>query len=92
MQYGKIRPFATGAIQLSLTGPGEIVGENPFSLSGGAGAVWVRSKEAAGVIRLEARHQYLGKQTVEIRVRRAERGVRLTGNAVPAASACQPKS
>jgi beta-galactosidase len=71
-QYGNLRPFATGAIQLSLTGPGEIVGENPFSLSGGAGAVWVKAKEAAGVIRLEARHQYLGKQTVEIRVRRAE--------------------
>jgi len=70
--YGNLRPFATGAIQLSLTGPGEIVGENPFSLSGGAGAVWVKAKEAAGVIRLEARHQYLGRQTVEIRVRRAE--------------------
>jgi len=48
------------------------VGENPFSLSGGAGAVWVKAKEAAGTIRLEARHQYLGKQAVEIRVRRAE--------------------
>ena len=70
---GNPRPFATGAIQLSLTGPGEIVGENPFSLSGGAGAVWVKAKEAAGTIRLEARHQYLGKQTVEIQVRRAER-------------------
>jgi beta-galactosidase len=71
-RYGNLRPLATGAIQLSLTGPGEIVGENPFSLSGGAGAVWVKAKEAAGTIRLEARHQYLGKQTVEIRVRRAE--------------------
>ncbi|MEI9971592.1 MAG: hypothetical protein WDO73_05765 [Ignavibacteriota bacterium] len=34
---GNYRPFATGAISLSLTGPGEIVGENPFSLSGGGG-------------------------------------------------------
>jgi beta-galactosidase len=42
-------------------------------LSGGAGAVWVKAKEAAGTIRLEARHQYLGKQTVEIQVRRVER-------------------
>ena len=65
-------PFATGAVSLSLTGPGEIVGENPFALSGGAGAVWVKAKEAAGTIRLEARHQYLGKETVEIRVRAAE--------------------
>ena len=70
---GNLRPFATGAIQLSISGPGEIVGENPFSLSGGAGAVWVKTKEAAGTIRLEAHHQYLGKQTVEIQVRRVER-------------------
>jgi beta-galactosidase len=70
--FGNFRPFATGAIGLSVAGPGEIVGENPFSLSGGAGAVWVKAKEAAGTIRLEARHQYLGKQAVEIRVRRAE--------------------
>jgi len=71
-QRGELRPFATGAIQLALTGPGEIVGENPFALAGGAGAVWVRSREGAGVIKLEARHQYLGKQTVEIRVRAVE--------------------
>jgi len=61
-EFGNLRPFATGAIQLSLTGPGEIVGENPFSLSGGAGAVWVKAKEAAGTIRLEARHQYLASR------------------------------
>ena len=72
-RYGNLRPFASGAIQLSVSGPGEIVGENPFALSGGAGAVWVKAREAAGTIRLEARHQYLGTQTVEIRVRRAER-------------------
>ena len=72
-RFGNLRPFASGAIQLSLTGPGEIVGENPFALSGGAGAVWVKAKEAPGVIRLRARHQYLGTQTFEIRVRRADR-------------------
>jgi len=66
---GNYRPFSTGAISLSLTGPGEIVGENPFSLSGGAGAVWVKAKESSGTIHLEARHQYLGKKSVDIRVR-----------------------
>jgi beta-galactosidase len=68
-EYGNIRPFATGAISLSLTGPGEIVGENPFALAGGAGAVWVKAKEAAGIVRLIARHPYLGPRTVEIRVK-----------------------
>jgi beta-galactosidase len=48
------------------------VGENPFSLSGGAGAVWVKAKDAAGTTRLTATHQYLGKQAAEIRVRSAE--------------------
>ena len=66
---GNYRPFATGAISLTVTGPGEIVGENPFSLSGGAGAVWVKAKESPGTIHLEAHHQYLGKKSVEIRVR-----------------------
>jgi beta-galactosidase len=69
---GNFRPFATGAISLTLTGPGEIVGENPFSLAGGAGAVWVKAKEASGTIHLEARHQYLGRKAVDIRVRTAE--------------------
>jgi hypothetical protein len=32
----------------------------------------VKAKGALGTIRLEARHQYLGKQSVEIRVRKAE--------------------
>jgi hypothetical protein len=34
--------------------------------------VWVRTKEAPGVIRLHARHQYLAEKTVEIRVTPAE--------------------
>jgi beta-galactosidase len=71
-EHDGARPFSTGAVALRLEGPGEIVGENPFSLVGGVGAVWVRSKEAAGTIRLHARHQYLGERTVEIRVTPAE--------------------
>jgi beta-galactosidase len=71
-EHGGERPFATGVVALRLEGPGEIVGENPFSLVAGVGAVWIRSKEAAGVIRLHARHQYLGEKTVEIRVKAAE--------------------
>jgi beta-galactosidase len=67
-EHGGARPFSTGAVMLRLEGPGEIIGENPFSLAGGVGAVWVRSKEGSGHIRLHARHQYLGEKTVEIRV------------------------
>ena len=70
--YGNIRPYATGAVTLSLSGPAEIVGENPFSLAGGAGAVWVKAREGAGAVRLEARHPYLGVRAVELRVKAAD--------------------
>jgi beta-galactosidase len=69
---GGWRPFSTGALALTIGGPGEIIGENPFALSGGAGAVWVRSKPAAGTIRLEALHPYLGTKVVTIQVKAAK--------------------
>jgi beta-galactosidase len=72
-QYGAVRPLANAAILLSIVGPGEIIGENPFSLFGGGGAVWVRTKESAGLIRLSAKHPTLGTKTVEIRVTPAQR-------------------
>ncbi|HEU4713182.1 MAG TPA: hypothetical protein VFS76_16540 [Pyrinomonadaceae bacterium] len=68
-EYGAVRPLANAAIKLSLEGPGEIVGENPFSLFGGVGAVWIKTREAAGVIRLTATHPTLGSKTLQIRVR-----------------------
>lgn len=70
-EFGAARPFATGAIQLTLDGPGEIIGENPFALTGGVGAIWVRSRQAAGTIRLDAKHPVLGTQTITIEVQAA---------------------
>jgi beta-galactosidase len=67
-RYGNTQQFASGAIQLFLDGPGEIIGENPFGLVGGAGAIWIKSKAAEGIIRLTARHQYLPEGEVTIAV------------------------
>ncbi|HEU5238628.1 MAG TPA: hypothetical protein VFU37_15965, partial [Pyrinomonadaceae bacterium] len=68
-EYGAVRPFANAAIALSVTGPGEIIGENPFSLFGGAGAVWIKTKQAPGVISLTAKHAHLGSKTAQILVK-----------------------
>ncbi len=68
-EYGAVRPLANAAIQLSIQGPGEIIGDNPFSLFGGVGAIWIKTKEAAGVIRLTAKHPTLGVKNIEIRAR-----------------------
>ena len=38
-EFDAIRPFANDPIQLELTGPAELIGDNPFALVGGTGAV-----------------------------------------------------
>ena len=68
-EYGAVRPLANAAIVLTIDGPGEIVGDNPFSLFGGVGAVWIKTKEAAGIIRLTAKHPTLGSKTIQVRVK-----------------------
>lgn len=72
-EYGAVRPFANAAIVMSISGPGEIIGDNPFSLFGGAGAVWIKTKEAAGIIHLTAKHPTLGTKIVDLTVKAAGR-------------------
>jgi beta-galactosidase len=43
-----------------------LIGDNPFSLIGGTGAVWIRATERPGTIRLTATHPWLGSQSVTL--------------------------
>ncbi len=63
-EFGAIRPYANDPIALRLEGPAEIIGDNPFALVGGTGAVWIRANEKAGTVRLTAKHPRLGSQTI----------------------------
>ena len=67
-EYGAIRPFSNDAIKLEIEGPAEILGDNPFALIGGTGAIWIRAKEQAGTVRLTATHPVLGVQKIELGV------------------------
>jgi beta-galactosidase len=67
-EFGAIRTYANDPIALTLEGPGKLIGDNPFALVGGTGAVWIRASEEAGKLRLIAKHPRLGTQTVEIEV------------------------
>jgi beta-galactosidase len=67
-EFDAIRPFANDAIKLELQGPAELIGDNPFALVGGTGAVWIRAKEQTGTVRLTATHPVLGKQVVECEI------------------------
>ena len=70
-EFGNICPFANDAIKFELEGPAEIIGDNPFSLIGGTGAIWIRAQEQAGRVRLKATHPYLGAQQSEIQINAA---------------------
>ena len=67
-EFGAVRPYGNDAIVLTLEGPAELIGDNPFALMGGQGAVWIRAKESAGVVKLSAKHPRLGVQTVEVKL------------------------
>ncbi len=67
-EFGNVCPFANDSIKFELEGPAEILGDNPFSLIGGTGAIWIRAQERPGMVRLRAIHPSLGSQQVEIRI------------------------
>jgi beta-galactosidase len=71
-KFGAPRPFVTGEVTLDLSGPGVIVGDNPFRWddSGGAGAVWIKTvPERAGRIKVTATHAKLGSKAAQIAAR-----------------------
>jgi beta-galactosidase len=67
-EFGAIRPFANDAIKFTLEGPAEIIGDNPFAVIGGTGAIWIRAKEKPGTVKLTATHPYLGAQQLQFEI------------------------
>jgi beta-galactosidase len=65
-EFGAIRTYANDPISFVLEGPGRLIGDNPFALIGGTGAIWIRAGEEPGRLRLQAKHPRLGTQTVEL--------------------------
>lgn len=68
-RFGVPRAYAKGEVNFELTGPGVVIGDNPFSLddSGGVGAIWVKGvPDNPGRITLNASHTTLGKKSIEI--------------------------
>lgn len=63
-EFDVIRTYANDPIVFTLDGPAEIIGDNPFSLIVGTGAIWIRTRERAGTVRLTAKHPRLGSHTV----------------------------
>ena len=63
-EFGAMRTYANDPVAFTLEGPARLIGDNPFALIGGTGAVWIRAGETPGNVRLTAKHPRLGSQTV----------------------------
>jgi beta-galactosidase len=68
-EFGNILPFAMRPVMLTIEGPGVLVGDNPFPMPGGRGAVYVRATRDPGEIVVTARAARLPEQRVTIRSR-----------------------
>ena len=71
-EFDNIRPYAGDPVQFTLDGPAEIIGDNPFALIGGTGAIWIRAKQQAGTVTLTGKHPRLGEQKVVFTLTAAE--------------------
>ncbi|HTT19311.1 MAG TPA: glycoside hydrolase family 2 TIM barrel-domain containing protein [Candidatus Sulfotelmatobacter sp.] len=65
-EFGCVRPFANDSVKFELQGPAQLIGDNPFSLVGGTGAIWIRAQEQSGKAILKATHPALGTQKIQI--------------------------
>jgi beta-galactosidase len=65
-EFGNARTYANDPIVFTLEGPATLIGDNPFALIGGTGAVWLRTTETPGTVRLIAKHPRLGTQTITL--------------------------
>jgi beta-galactosidase len=70
-KYGNQRPYVTGDVTLSLSGPGILTPNNnfPFQLYGGVGGGYIRAyPRRQGTVTLTVRHSTLGTATGSLQV------------------------
>jgi beta-galactosidase len=64
-QYGNLAPFATECVDVSIEGPGSVIGPSRLVLQGGCLAFWVRAT-GPGRIKVSASGTRLKAETIEI--------------------------
>jgi beta-galactosidase len=74
--YGNQRPYVSGDVTISVSGPAAIVGENPFAFAtyGGVGGVVIRSEAGrTGKVTVTASHPTLGTASAKLTVAKPTR-------------------
>ncbi len=72
-RYGNALPYSAQAVRLAVVGPATFVGENPFAVVGGVGAVYLRAGVEPGRAVVTAEAERLPRASATVRLR-APRG------------------
>ncbi|GAB6090788.1 glycoside hydrolase family 2 protein [Spirochaeta dissipatitropha] len=67
-QYGNLHPYTMDAIELTVSGPGSVMGPSLLPLTAGWAVFWLRSHGEAGKINLSIRSGRFGNQELLITV------------------------
>ena len=67
---GNRLPYTNQVITVELAGPAELIGENPFALMGGQGALYVKATHTAGKVTITASTARLEKQIVQLTIKK----------------------
>ncbi len=68
-RFGNRLPYAHQVVTLTVDGPAELIGENPFALAGGQGAVYLRAGTTPGEVRVRATTPRLPAAEVTVTLR-----------------------
>jgi beta-galactosidase len=67
-KYGNTLPYALSVVYLSIEGDGDLIGQNPFPLVGGQGAVYVKAGTKTSTLTITAKVDRLPEARVNIQV------------------------
>lgn len=60
-QYEQLLPYADFPLEVSLTGPIEIIGPHVITLTGGSTAFWIKSTQESGLASVQISHPHFGQ-------------------------------
>jgi beta-galactosidase len=64
--YGNRLPYSIAVIDFKIEGPGELIGDVPFPLVGGQGAIYLKATKQSGTVTVRARTPRLPPAEVQI--------------------------
>ena len=70
--YGNTLPYTPSIMNFEVNGPADVIGENPFPLMGGQGAVFTKVRHQTGSVTVLAKAGDLPLKTAKVEIVKPE--------------------